>query len=164
MFGQNSRLKKHYQIGVGVTNNGELYDRTEAQWEDLEAVGWQLLQENALTLTDYTKLNHDLAGSTGQPPWNFNRADHRAAMGELLGRLADRSFAECGLMISALCKYMNENDAGDGFYRKAVMLHLIPAAVYKNRSARWEWWATDHVGKVQAWVAGRKLLRTPAEG
>jgi hypothetical protein len=72
-------------------------------------------------------------------------------MGELLGRLADRSFAECGLMISALCKHMNENDAGDGFYRKALWLGLIPEVLFKNKTARWEWWA-EHVGKVQAWA------------
>jgi hypothetical protein len=147
-----------------MTNNGMLYDRTESQWEELEVVGWDLLLDRALILTDYTELNHNLASTTGQPAWNFHRIDHRAAMGELLGRLADRSFAECGLMISALCKYMNENDAGDGFYRKALQLHMIPESMYKNKAARWEWWATDQVGKVQTWVAERRLLRTPAEG
>ncbi len=138
-----------------MTNSGALYDRSEAQWEELEAVGWDLLQDSALKLTDYTQLNQDLSRSTGQPAWNFHREGHRAAMGELLGRLADRSFAEGGLMISALCKYMNENDAGDGFYKKALKLHLIPQALYRNKVARWEWWA-DHVGKVQAWVAAQK--------
>jgi hypothetical protein len=138
-----------------MTNKGAMYDRTEVQWEELEAVGWELLLARAHTLTDYTELNQDIAQSTGQSAWNFNRADHRAAMGELLGRLADRSFAECRLMISALCKYLNENDAGDGFYRKALALHLISEALYKNKAKRWEWWATDHVGKVQVWVAER---------
>lgn len=85
-----------------MTNSDASYDRTESQWEELEAVGWELLLDSASTLTDYTELNHDLVRATGQPAWNFHRADHRAAMGELLGRLADRSFAECGLMISAL--------------------------------------------------------------
>jgi hypothetical protein len=85
-------------------------------------------------------------------------------MGELLGRLADRSFAECGLMISALCKYMNENDAGDGFYKKALKLRLIPESLYKNKDARREWWATDHLGQVQAWAAELRLLGTPAAG
>lgn len=134
-----------------MTNSGALYDRTEAEWEELEAVGWDLLLGCAQTLTDYTGINEDLARVTGQPAWDFHRADHRAAMGELLGRLADRSFAESGLMISALCKYMNENDAGDGFYRKALKLRLIPEALFKNKAARWEWWA-GHVGKVQAWA------------
>jgi hypothetical protein len=57
-------------------------------------------------------------------------------------------------MISALCKFMNENDAGDGFYGKAVELNLITEDLYKNRKARFEWWAI-HVGKVQAWLAER---------
>jgi hypothetical protein len=140
--------------GAEVTNSGALYDRSESEWEELEAVGWALLLARAETLTDYSELNEDMARSTGQPAWNFDRADHRAAMGELLGRLADRSFGECGLMVSALCKYMNENDAGDGFYRKAVKLHLIPEALRKNKAARWEWWVM-HVAEVQAWVSER---------
>jgi hypothetical protein len=55
-------------------------------------------------------------------------------------------------MVSALCKYINENDAGDGFYRKAVKLYLISDALRKNKTARWEWWVM-HVAEVQAWVS-----------
>jgi hypothetical protein len=57
-------------------------------------------------------------------------------------------------MISALCKFMNKNDAGDGFYAKAVELNLITENVYKDKEARLLWWA-DHVRKVQLWLAER---------
>jgi len=136
------------------------YGRTELQWEELEAVGWELLLECRTTLTNYTDLNNDLARITGQAPWNFQSPADRDAMGELLGRLADRSYSECvaakrePVMISALCKFLNENDAGDGFYRKAVMLNLITPAMYKSKLDRFGWWAT-HVGEVQEWLAER---------
>lgn len=103
-------------------------------------------------------MNEDLARVTRQPAWDFHRADHRAAMGELLGRLADRSFTECGLMISALCKYMNENDAGDGFYRKALKLRLITEALFRNKEARWEWWAVTS-GRCRRGRYNDKVLR-----
>ena len=143
--------------------NGAFYNRSDAQWGELEEVGWDLLLDRAFTMTDYTELNQALARRTGQPAWDFGRADHRAAMGELLGRLTDRSFGESGLMISALCKYMYENDAGDGFYRKALSLGLFSEVLFKNKMGRWEWWA-EHVGKVQAWtrnVAARPSAEQP---
>jgi hypothetical protein len=43
-------------------------------------------------------------------------------MGELLGRLTDRSFTETrnrpggALMISVLCMYLDQNNVGRGFY------------------------------------------------
>ena len=55
-------------------------------------------------------------------------------------------------MISALCTFQNENDAGDGFYRKALELRLITENLYKDRHRRFEWWA-QHVAKVQARLA-----------
>jgi len=69
--------------------SGALYGRSDAQWDELEEVGWDLLLDHAFTLTDYTELNQDLARRAGQPAWDFRRADHRAAMGELLGRLTN---------------------------------------------------------------------------
>lgn len=55
-------------------------------------------------------------------------------------------------MISALCTFQNENDVGDGFYRKALELRLITENLYKDRHRRFEWWA-QHVARVQAWLA-----------
>jgi hypothetical protein len=144
-----------------VANSHEpFFGRTELEWEELEAVGWELLLNCTARLTTYTELNNDLARVTSQPAWNFGNPADRNAMAHLLGSLADRSYAECisagrePVMISALCKFMHENDAGDGFYGKAVELNLITEDLYKNRKARFEWWAV-HVGKVQAWLAER---------
>jgi len=136
------------------------FGRTGFEWEELEAAGWDLLLNCSLRLTTYAELNNDLARITGQPPWNFSNPADRNAIAHLLGVLSDRSYAECvaagtePVMISALCKFMRENDAGDGFYGKAVELNLITEGIYKNRKARFEWWAA-HVGKVQVWIAER---------
>jgi hypothetical protein len=53
----------------------------------------------------------------------------RNATAYLLGSLANRSYTECistgkelVMMISALCKFMHENDAGDEF--TATLLNL----------------------------------------
>jgi len=145
-----------------MSDSRELYfGRTELEWAELAAVGWDLLLDCTVTLTTYTELNNDLARLTGQPTWNFSNPADRNAMAHLLGELADRSYAEClaagrePVMISALCKFMNQNDAGDGFYGKAVELGLITEALYRDRDARFGWWAT-HVGRVQAWLADRK--------
>jgi hypothetical protein len=136
------------------------FGRSELEWEELEAVGWDLLLNCTVLLTNYTDLNTDLARTTGQPRWNFSNPADRNAMAHLLGLLADRSYGECvaagrePVMISALCTFMNKTDAGDGFYGKAVELHLITENMYKDKEARFGWWA-EHVGKVQAWLAER---------
>lgn len=139
------------------------FGRTELEWEELHSVGWELLLKCKFHLTNYTELNRDLSGITGQPEWNFGNPAHRTAMAHLLGALADRSYAECvatgrePVMISAVCKFMHENDAGDGFYGKAVELNLITESLYKDRGARFGWWAT-HVGKTQRWLVERSAL------
>ena len=57
-------------------------------------------------------------------------------------------------MISALCTFMNDNDAGSGFHAKAPELRLITGNLPKDRHRRFEWWA-QHIAKVQAWLAER---------
>ena len=132
------------------------YGRTEQEWDALTEAGWAFLIERAQhgDLTTYGELNTALAERTGQQPWDFGTGLGRAAVGELLGRLSDKSFAESGLMISALCKFLNENDAGSGFYGKAAQLGLISDKM--SRQAKWEFWVT-HVTKVQEWAKTQKL-------
>lgn len=143
-----------------ATPRDRFYDRTDLEWEELEAAGWELLATRTPRLTTYTELNNDLARLTGQPAWDFGNPADRNALAHLLGRLADRSHSEClaagrePVMISALCTFMHENDAGDGFYGKALDLNLITENLYKDRRRRFEWWA-QHVAKVQAWLAER---------
>ena len=77
-------------------------------------------------------------------------------MGELLGRLVDRSYIETkeqlsgGLMISAIVMFLNENGVGDGFYRKAASLGLI-ASERMSADAKFVFWARQ-LTAVVAWV------------
>ena len=139
-----------------------MYDRTETEWADLEAAGWDFLVSRAHKphpITTYTELNAVLTHRTGQPPWNFDLQADRAAMGELLGRLTDRSFAETknrpggGLMISALCMHLDQNDVGRGFYGKAAELRLIPSE-HLRKDAKDAFWIRQMKGVVQ-WAASR---------
>jgi hypothetical protein len=140
--------------------DGHMYGRTEAEWADLEAAGWDFLISRArqpYPVTTYTELNAVLAHRTGQPPWNFDLQADRAAMGELLGRLTDRSVVETkdrpdgGLMISALCMYLDQNNVGQGFYGKAAELGLIPSE-HLPADAKDAFWIKQMTG-VQQWAA-----------
>ncbi len=138
----------------------EIYGRTELEWEALEAAGWDFLVNRAREpdpTTDYTEMNNELATRTGQPSWNFNYTKDRAAMGELLGRLVDRSYAETkdrlggGLMISALVMFLGGNGVGRGFYGKAVKLNLIPSE-RMSQEAKDAFWIGQMNGVVE-WAA-----------
>jgi hypothetical protein len=67
------------------------FGRTELEWDELEAAGWDLLLSCTVLLTTYSDLNRDLSQVTGQPAWDFGNPADRNAMAHLLGRLADRS-------------------------------------------------------------------------
>jgi hypothetical protein len=139
-----------------------MYGRTELEWEALEATGWDFLISRAREprpTTDYIETNNELAIRTGQPPWDFNYAKDHAVMGELLGRLVDRSYAEtkdqpeCGLMISALVMFLGGNGVGRGFYGKAVKLNLIPSEGMSEQ-AKDAFWIGQMNGVVE-WAAIR---------
>lgn len=139
-----------------------MYGRTELEWEAMEAAGWDFLITRARQpnpATDYTEMNNELATRTGQPPWNFDYAKDRAAMGELLGRLVDRSYAETkdrpggGLMISALVVFHSGTGVGGGFYGKAVKLNLIPSERMSDQ-AKDAFWIGQMNGVVE-WAATR---------
>jgi hypothetical protein len=80
-------------------------------------------------------------------------------MGELLGRLVDRSYAETkdrpggGLMISALVMFLGGNGVGRGFYGKAVKLNLIPSE-RMSEQAKDAFWIGQMNGVVE-WAATR---------
>jgi hypothetical protein len=57
--------------------------------------------------------------------FDFELDGKRYAMGELLGRLSERSFAQAGVLISVLVQYLNANDAGPGFYELAQRKKLL---------------------------------------
>ena len=58
-------------------------------------------------------------------------------MGELLGQISDASYAEHGVLISALVHHQ-DGDPGGGFYDLAEGKGLIPPGL--RQMARWEWW------------------------
>ena len=117
-----------------------LYGRTEAEWDELTANGVAFLTERARLKTDttYTELNAVLARRTGQRPFDFERADERAAVGHLLGLIVERTYTDREVMLSALVRYLDANDAGPGFYALAQRMGLIQ----KNASAdaKLEFW------------------------
>lgn len=103
------------------------YGRPEEEWAALGQAGWEFLVEQARLgqLTSYSEMNTVLAQRTGVRGFDFNLDSERAAMGELLGRLSDRSLAEANVMISALVRYRGGNDAGSGFYHLAQQKGLL---------------------------------------
>ncbi|MGW2273949.1 hypothetical protein [Streptomyces yangpuensis] len=89
-------------------------------------------------VTTYTEMNSVLTRRTGLPSFDFERADERAAMGHLLGRVVERDYPESNLMISALVHYLGANDAGPGFYALAQQLGLLPKG--SSPMAKLEFW------------------------
>ncbi|WP_181036461.1 hypothetical protein [Arthrobacter sp. B1805] len=118
-----------------------MYGRSDEAWDQLVQAGHVFLLERAKLNrpTTYTELNAVLHRRTELREFDFNQADERAAMGHLLGRIValDREqFPK--QMISALVIYLNENDAGSGFYQLAQSLDLLehrPSA--KRKESFW---------------------------
>jgi len=110
--------------------------RTTAEWEALEAAGWEFLASQARLsrTTSYTETNTVLARRTGVREFDFDLDGERRAMGELLGQLSERSFSQARL-ISVLVQYLNANDAGPGFYDLAIPKHLLRPARPRTRSS-----------------------------
>lgn len=97
------------------------YGRTEVEWEELTSVGLRFLIEQAelQRTTTYTELNTVLGQRTDARTFDFDDESERVAMGELLFRIVERDRPASSHMISALVIYLNENDAGRGFYTLA---------------------------------------------
>ncbi|MFE9352696.1 hypothetical protein [Streptomyces olivaceoviridis] len=110
------------------------YGRADSEWDELADAGRVFLVERAKLgrLTSYTELNVTLARRTGCRPFDFDRADERAAMGYLLGLIVERDReiapSDPPLMLSALVNYLGANDAGAGFYQLAKELRLLPVS------------------------------------
>lgn len=116
------------------------HGRTPAEWDELASATEGFLIERARMerTTSYTELNTVLTQRTDAPTFDFDRADERAAMGELLGRVTDASMANLGVMLSAIVLYLDANDAGSGFYGKARDLGLLQStATAQQREAFW---------------------------
>ena len=81
-------------------------------------------------------------------------------MGALLGDISCRSFPTTGVLLSALVQYLNENDAGDGFFDLAHTLLGLPA--HPVGEERLTLWAAE-VGRVHAHYR-RPPRQRPATG
>jgi hypothetical protein len=105
------------------------YGRSADEWAALEDAGWEFLVSQARLRqpTSYSEMNEVLAQRTGVRKFDFNLDSERAAMGELLGWLSERSITEANVMISALVHYLGGNDAGSGFYHLAQEKALLQA-------------------------------------
>ena len=103
--------------------------RDELEWEDLVETVTRFLAEQARLgrTPSYTEVNNTIARRSGHRSFDFSQDGERAAMGDLLGRVTHRTYSEIGGMLSAITIYLNENDAGSGFYRLASHMGLLPA-------------------------------------
>jgi hypothetical protein len=120
-----------------------IWGRTDSEWSELVDTTAKFLAERAKLqrTTSYTELNTVLVNRTGARPFDFDIDQGRAAMGALLGEVATDRFAEAGALISAIVVYLNENDAGAGFYRLAASLDLLPARA--TAAQKFDFWATQ---------------------
>src|SRR2546423_8250078 len=104
------------------------YGRDDVEWNRLIDVGLAFLVERARLgkVTSYTELNATLAHRTGARPFDFEQDGERRAMGALLETIGERNRPETGVMITSLVHYLDQNDAGPGFYAYPQRIGLLP--------------------------------------
>ena len=126
-----------------------MYNRDDTEWDALANAGLSYLIDLARSdsWTTYSNFNRALVESTGTRPFNFELAADRAAMGHLLGLIVKANFAETGFMITALVHYINQDDAGSGFFKLAVDLGLLQPGA--DVTTRFEFWV-GQVAKAHA--------------
>lgn len=122
------------------------YGRRDEEWEELISTGRTFLEERARLekTTSYTEMNAVLAKRTSVRAFDFEREDERAAMGNLLGSIVEETYPDTGVMLSALVQYLNQNDAGPGFFELAKSLRLLPPNA--DADGKLEFWS----GQVKA--------------
>lgn len=103
------------------------YGRDDSEWNRLIEAGEGFLVERARLrkVTSYTEMNVTLARRTGARPFDFGQDGERRAMGALLESIGDRTQAQTGAMLTALVHYLDDNDAGPGFYAYAQRVGLL---------------------------------------
>jgi len=125
------------------------YGRDDTEWDQLVEAGLAFLvrQARLRKVTSYTEINATLARRTGARPFDFGQDVERAAMGALLEEIGERDRPKSGVMITALVNYLDENDAGPGFYTYAQRVGLLRKGA--NAGERLDFWA-GQVGAVHA--------------
>lgn len=138
-----------------------LYGRTPTEWTSLIDGCLRFLREQAALgrTTNYTEVNQTLQRRHGARRFDFDLDSERAAMGHLLGLAVVEEYQATGLMISSIVLYLNENDAGSGFFTKAVELGLLaPNATRDDRQDLW----VEQVRAVQEYYRARRRNRPDA--
>ncbi len=109
--------------------------RDQSQWDSMVETAVRFLEEQARLgrTPSYTEVNSAIARRGGHPSFDFDQDSERAGMGELLGQVTRRKYDEVGAMLSAIVIYLNENDAGPGFYRLASVMGLLRSAASKDQ-------------------------------
>lgn len=122
------------------------WGRDDVEWQELvnEAGSFLAHQASLKRTTSYTELNVVLHQRTGVRAFNFDSEADRAAMGALLGDVTQATLPEVGAMVSSIVLYLNENDAGPGFFKLAQSLGLLPH--HPTASQRFDFW----IGQVKA--------------
>lgn len=119
------------------------YGREDDDWDVLTAAGIDFLKERARLGRDtsYTELNTVLAQRTSLRSFDFHEQSDRAAMGHLLGLIVDETLPSVRFMLSSLVVYLDENDAGPGFYALAQEKGLLSRNATKDE--RFAFWVSQ---------------------
>ncbi|KAA0098929.1 hypothetical protein CIW49_13715 [Mycolicibacterium sp. P1-18] len=109
------------------------YGRDDDEWDELLDAAIEYLVEIARdrAITNYTDLSSALARLTGYARFDFSADRDQAAVGALLGEVTDRTYDEIGAMLSALVVQKATGDPGEGFYRLARKMGLLPPGLQK---------------------------------
>jgi hypothetical protein len=103
------------------------YVRNDDEWDSLVSYTLPIVERLATNedLTDYTGLNLELADQLGHVPFDFSLERDRVAVGAVLADVVLETHARVNAMLSAVVKYMHDNDPGPGFYRFAESRHWM---------------------------------------
>jgi hypothetical protein len=146
---------------AGTTTSGYIatvtgYGRDDDAWDRLTDAGLAFLIERARLekMTTYTEFNATLHHRTGLRGFDFEQERERAAIGHLLGLIAERNRPMANLVISALVQYLNANDAGPGFYALAAELGMLPRR--SSALAKQEFWIQQVKALYVYYALGRR--------
>lgn len=122
------------------------YGRSDDEWAALEDAGWDFLISHSRLrqTTSCAEMNEALGQRAGIRKFDFGLDSGRAAMGELLGRLSERSIVAAGVMISAL------------IHIRFVRCALKGAGWFPRQRT---WWFSVH--QAHCWWTGRSVFLMP---
>jgi hypothetical protein len=103
------------------------YGHDDDEWYKLVSHTMPIVERLAANedLTDYTSLNLELADQVGRVPFDFSLERDRVAVGAVLAEVVLQTHDRVNAMLSAVVKYMHDNDPGPGFYRFAERHHWM---------------------------------------